>query len=327
MPTAVSFRAAKSARNPLSSATSARPAKGIPRCARNDTTRGILSRVKPLVLAAALMSISAHLAASYASRDLVVPVAGRAAGADGRAYLTALWITNTSDDPLDAKLTFHPASAKPAPAFPSSLHLAPHETHLFDPVDRALLGNDFVTGWMRIESPRELLATARVYSRMASDTNARSIAASFSAVPAQFAIGSGEATTLQGVTPADARYKIYFAEITGQPLEVWVALVDPRGITVAETHVYVDRFQHLTKDAAELFPSFTAGTALLRIEGMHGLGRVIVAGSAIAKESLDATAFEMSFPTASRDRVGAGEAAAYIAAAAAVIVAIVIRRR
>jgi hypothetical protein len=64
-----------------------------------------------LILAALLsIAVAAPLAAAYASRDVVLPVAGRATGADGRLFLTALWITNPSErDALDLQLIFHPA--------------------------------------------------------------------------------------------------------------------------------------------------------------------------------------------------------------------------
>lgn len=278
--------------------------------------------MKSIVFAALLLAAAPSLVAAYAARDLVVPVAGRAVGADGRAYVTALWITNASDRPADVAMTFYSAAHNVAP-LSSALQLAAGETRLLDPYDPGVSG----TGWIRIRSARELLATAHVYSRMTNETNAHAIAATYNAIPARFAITNGESATLQGVTPADARYKLFFDEVAGQPLEVWVALIDLHGTTIARTHVYIDSYQQVVKDAAELFPAFTSGAAIVRVEGMHGRGRVVVTGSATAKVSQDSSEYEMSFTPAARDRMSNAEVAAYIACAAGVLAAVVARRR
>jgi len=277
--------------------------------------------VKPLLLIATLVALP--LSAATPARDLVVPIAGRAVGPDGRTYLTALWITNTADRPTDIALTFHPAALNLSP-ISSSLQLAPGETRVLDPYDPGIA---VATGWIRLQSTRDVLVTSRLYSHLASQTNANAIASTVSAIPLRFAIGDGDSATLQGLTPADARYKLYFDEVSGEPLEVWVKLLDLRGNEIARTHLYVDAFRQVAKDAAELFPNFTKGAAVLRVEGMHGRGRVIVAGSAIATASQDASGFEMSFTPSARDRISWPEAVAYFAIAIGILAAISVRRR
>ncbi|HKS22950.1 MAG TPA: DUF5719 family protein [Thermoanaerobaculia bacterium] len=257
-------------------------------------------------LAALLILIAAPLSAAYSARDVVLPIAGRAGGADGRLYLTALWITNPSErDAVEAKLTFHPADDK-LPPHASSLHLNAGETRVLDPLDENGLGA------LRIEATRDVVATARVYSQ--------GMATSFAAMPVQFAIGNGESATLQGVAPAAGRYKIYFAEVSGNPLDISVSLVDARGATLGTKRMYIDRDRQVTSDVGDLFPQFTAGTATLRIEGVNGGGRIVVAGAQ------NSTPFEMSFTTTPRDRLGLWEAIAYIAVAAAAAAALFIRR-
>jgi len=249
--------------------------------------------------------VALPLSAAYTARDVVLPVAGRAGGAGGRLYLTALWITNPSErDGVDAKLTFHPADEK-LPSHASSLHLNPGETRVIDPVDEPL-------GSLRITATHDVAATARVYSQ--------GMATSFNAIPVQFAIGNGESAALQGVAPAAGRYKIYFAEVAGSPLDISVSLLDARGATLGTKRMYIDRDRQVTTDVANLFPQFTTGTATLRIDGVNGAGRIVVAGSQ------DSTPFEMSFTTTPRDRLGVWEAVAYIAVAAAALVALASRR-
>ncbi len=273
-----------------------------------------------------LLFLASPLFAAYASRDVVLPVAGRATGADGRLFLTALWITNPSErDALDATVIFHPAAEK-MPSHESKLHLGPGETRVVDPIDAAILGVPEALGALRIIATRDVLATARVYSRMPNESSARSLATSFPAMPVEYAIGNGESATLQGLSPADGRYKIYLAEVAGQPLDVDVSLLDARGVTIASKRMYVDKNRQLTADAGELFPKFTSGTATLRVDGVNGGGRVVVAGSQIARESQDSTPFEMSFTTTPRERLGGWEALTYIAVAAVAGVALLLRR-
>ena len=153
-------------------------------------TGDILARVRPLTV-----TVAVPLAAAYASRDVVLPVAGRATGADGRLFLTALWVTNPSErDSVDATLTFSPAEEKLLP-HGSALHLNPGETRVVDPIDEKILGVPAALGSLRIEATHDVLATARVYSR--------GLTTSFNALPVQFAIGNNESATLQGVAPAD----------------------------------------------------------------------------------------------------------------------------
>ena len=264
------------------------------------------------------MLLASPLLGAYAARDVVLPVAGRAGGADGRLFLTALWITNPSPrDAVDAKLTFHPAEEK-LPSHVSSLHLNPGETRVIDPIDQSILGVPAALGALRIEATHDVVATARVYSR--------GLSTSFNAMPVQFAIGSGESATLQGVAPQDGRYKIYFAEVTGKPLDVSVVLLDPRGSTIVSKRMYIDRDRQITTDVAALFPQFTSGTATLRIDGVNGGGRIVVAGSQIARESQDSTPFEMTFTTTPRDRLGVWEVITYLAVAAVAAAALALRR-
>jgi hypothetical protein len=263
-------------------------------------------------LAALVILIAAPLSAAYTARDVVLPVAGRAAGADGRLYLTALWITNPSErDAVDATLTFHPADEK-LPSHASPLHLNAGETRVIDPIDQTILGVPNALGSLRIAATHDVVATARVYSR--------GVATSFAAMPVQFAIGNGESATLQGVAPADGRYKIYFAEVAGSPLDVSVSLLDARGATLGTKRMYIDRDRHVTSDVGDLFPQFTSGPATLRIDGVNGAGRIVVAGSQ------DSTPFEMSFTTTPRERLGVWEAITYIAVAAAAAAALFLRR-
>lgn len=276
-----------------------------------------MATVKSILMTLAFFAATPLLAA-YAARDAVLPIAGRATGADGRLFLTALWITNPSErDAADVTLLFHPGNDK-LPSHTSSLKLNPGETRVIDPIDANILGAAEALGALRVMASGEVLSMARLYSR--------GLATSFNAVPVQYAIGNGEAATLQGVAPAEGRYKLYVAEVADMPVDIVVSLLDPRGVTLASKRLYVDKSRQTIADVAELFPQFTNGRASLRIEGVNGGGRVVMAGSQIAHESQDSTPFEMSFSTTPRDRLGVWEALTYLAVAAAAGSALFLRR-
>jgi hypothetical protein len=266
------------------------------------------------------------LRAAYAGRDLILPVVGRSSGSDGRLFDTSLWLTNLGTHAADVTLTFYEASRANAHPHTRRLRIAAGETFVSDTMDAALEGNAS-QGAIRVESTQDMVATARTYSHLAADGVARSIGASFAAVPASFAIGNGQSTTMQGIAPTGMRYKFYLVEVAGHPLDVSVALDDLHGRTLATHQLYVDAHMQTGSDIGALFPGALPDHAVLRVAGMNGEGRVVVAAAQIASESQDASAFEMSFLAERRPRMPPAEVGAYVAVAVAMIAAALIRRR
>lgn len=261
------------------------------------------------------------LAAAYSGRDLVLPVAGHSAGADGRLFDTALWITNVSENACDVTLSFYASGETNRTPRVVSLRIAPGQTWFREGMDPALTGGA-VMGAVRMHATQDVIATARAYSRLRDETNARAVASSFAAIPTQFAIGNGESTLLQGISPRDSRYKVYFVEVAGEPLTVTASLVDPDGRIVADKRLYVDAHMQIATDLHALFGDAAVPEhALLRLRGMNGDGRIVAAAAQISAESQDATAYEMMLVTAPRNFMTAGEVAAYSLAALAVLVA------
>jgi hypothetical protein len=275
-----------------------------------------------LLLSAVCCLLSQPVIAAYSSKTLFIPIFGRGVGGDGRRYETAFTLTNPSSTFADVTLSFMLAGQPNPKPFTTTIRLAAKETRRFDPVGAELLGAPAAFGAMRIEAKTPMLAHARLFSTLPGEPIARSIASSFNAIPQQFSAGTGDSAILQGLGGGpDFRYKIYVVETTGQPLTFALALLDASGHTITTTHEYVSGHEQRSWDIAN------PGAAVLRVKGMNGNGRVIVAGVQIATGSQDGTAYEMSFATAPRWRLPAGEIAAYVAAGAALIVAIIFGRR
>jgi hypothetical protein len=275
-----------------------------------------------LLLSAVCCLLSAPAIAAYSSKDLFIPIFGRGAGGDGRHYETTFTLTNPSSKPIDVTLSFMRAGQPNPKPFTTFVKLAAKQTRRFDPVGAELLGEPAAFGAIRIEAKVPVLAHARLFSSLPGEPAARSVASSFNAIPEQFSAGTGDSAIVQGLSEgSDFRYKLYVVETTGQPLTFALSLLDANGRAIATTHEYVSGHEQRSWDIA------TLGAAVLRVKGMNGNGRVIVAGAQIATGSQDGTAYEMSFATAPRWRLPAGEIAAYVAAGAALVVAIIFGRR
>jgi hypothetical protein len=262
------------------------------------------------------------LLGAYASRNAFIPIAGRAVGGDGRRYETTVTITNPHDEPVEVRLSFLRSGTLNRSPRTTAIRFAPNETRRFDdatPPD--------AFGALHVEADRDVLAHARLYSVPPQQPSSNSVASSFNAIPAQFAVGTGDTAFLHGVqTSSDFRCKLYLVETIGQSLAFTLALVDGSGRTIATKHEYLGPGEHRGTDLHAEFPN-APSAALLRISGMSGNGRLIVAGVQIATGSQDGTAYEMSFATQPRWRIPPGEIAAYVTAAVAVSVAILLSRR
>jgi len=284
-------------------------------------------QVRRLVFLFLLFAGAHPLLAAYADRDLLIPVVGRATGAGGRLFLTALWITNVGDDP--ATLTFsylESGHANPSPR-QTKATLAPKETHVFDPLGPPILTGINSIGALRIESNTNIVASARIYGYLPAEGPASAVSMALTGIPTRLGVGNGQSAVLHGDSSIDARYKLYVVETAGAALSVAVSIEDLHGQTRAEKRIFLDRFEHVSADTRDLFPNVKLDQAVIRVRGVNGDGRIIAAGTQMVTGSQDGCAYEMSFAPEPRTRIRAPEAAVYIAIALAVVIAIVWRRK
>ena len=263
-----------------------------------------------------LLFAATNLVAGYESRDAWIPVVGHASGL--RAFDTTVYLTSTAHAKNDVTLSFY-AAAQP--------HVAPRERKLqLDPDQTAavdagpdLVGEAGAIGALHIVATGPLVATARVYSRAVNEPAGTEVGTSIHAIPSQYAIGTGESALLH--VPAGSRYKIYAAETHGFPL--YFAVMTMPGS--AQRRLYLSPNEQRSWDLEELFHG-TSATAV-RIMGVSGSGKVVVAGMSIDQESQDFTAWEMSLPTEPRHRLHWPELTAYVAIAVAIALAAIDRMK
>ena len=283
--------------------------------------------MRRLIIPILLLAAAHPLAAAFADHDLVIPVVGRAAGGAGRLFLTALWITNADDHPATLTLSYlESGHANPSPRQTTVL-LAPRETRVFDPLGPPILTSINSIGALRIEANADIVASARIYGYLPEAGPSTAVSMALTAIPTRLGVGNGQSALLHGDGALDARYKLYLVETAGAALSVVVSIEDLHGQTRAEKRIFLDRFEHVSADAHDLFPSVKLDQAVVRIRGVNGEGRVIAAGAQIVAGSQDACAYEMSFAPEPHTRIRGPEAAVYVAIALVVGLAIIWRRK
>jgi hypothetical protein len=283
--------------------------------------------VRRLIIPILLLAAAHPLAAAYADRDLVIPVVGRTSGGAGRLFLTALWITNAGDHPATLTLSYlESGHANPSPR-QTTVQLAPRETRVFDPLGPPILTSINSIGALRIEANADVVASARIYGYLPEAGPSTAVSMALTGIPTRLGVGNGQSALLHGDGSLDARYKLYVVETAGAALSIVVSIEDLHGQTRAEKRIFLDRFEHVSADTHDLFPTVKLDQAVIRIRGVNGEGRVIAAGTQIVAGSQDGCAYEMSFAPEPHTRIRAPEAAVYVAIALVVALAIVWRRK
>ncbi|HYM61899.1 MAG TPA: hypothetical protein VEZ11_13530 [Thermoanaerobaculia bacterium] len=270
------------------------------------------------------------LPAAYSGRDLFVPIAGRGIGHDGRAFSTSLWLTNLSGrDPVDVRIAFlQSGHANPSPRT-TAMRLGPSETRAFEDLGAGIFGAESAIGALRIEASSDVVAHTHINIRGPADPIAATVPTAFNAIPARFAAGKGQSSIIQGFSTGTSpllHYKLYLVETTGQPVYLDLDVVDEKGREAADHKLFLAGFEARTIEAREEFPSLNISSGLIRISGVNGSGRVIMAGSQVSTVTQYGTADEMSLVATPRSPLPLTELIAY-SVIGAVIVIVLLKRR
>ena len=261
-------------------------------------------------VAVLLLSITTSAFGASAGREVWIPVAGRATSGDGRTFLTTVAITNTSDKPADATISYFPSASPQQQPRTLPLRLPPHATVTHE------LGAEVVpakspTGGLRIQATAPIVASARVHTG--------NVGGTFQAIPTDLAIGSGESTLVHGAGEPGT-YRLYVMETRGHPLYFSVKLLDRNAKTVTYRRLYLSGFEQRNWAFHEPFTS-------MHIDGINGSGRIVAAGSLVDPVTRDVVPFEMLLPSRSRHRLPWPEVAAYSVAAAMLLAVAIWKKR
>jgi hypothetical protein len=244
-----------------------------------------------------------------------LPVVGQVSGG-GRSFYTTLYLTNLSKRRNQVALSFFAEAQPNATPRAMSVQLEPDALAAVE-VDQRLTGPKGAIGGLRIEATEPLRATANVYSRAADQPPGAETGMTMVAISSEYAIGTHESALL--TVPAGVRYKLYAVETHGFPLNFSVQTM-PSG---SERRLYLSPHEQRSWDVHGLFPNEAMNG--IRVTGINGSGKILAAGTAIAQQSSDFTAYVMTLPSTPRHFLRWPEISAYVAAAIAITAAAIYR--
>ena len=239
------------------------------------------------------------LFAGFAGTDVVVPLVGYDRDADpgSRQVPVSLWLSNrsaTANALIAVQLYSDGSTANPTAA--TKLVLGPGETStVTDPLG-SLFGLTSADGALRLISTTELLVAIHADADESASTAATGAGAGFEAVPASFAIASGQTTHLLGVARSSSQdYRFSVIETAGQPAGFTVTLANDAGKVVASRSYDLPAHGALERSIADLSAlPFSLPSGLLKVTVTRGEGAVLVCGTRVSKLTENAAGFHMA---------------------------------
>ncbi len=264
---------------------------------------------------AGLMLCAAPLFAGFGGTDVFLPAVGRRPGDAGSQWYTQLWIHNPSSTTANVSILFLERNLpNPAPlVFTDSI--PPGDTRRYPNTVGTLFGVE-KWGALRIKANVPVLASCRMYNLPPGGEDRDTQGQAYNAIPASFAIGSGQSAKVLGVhqsTPRNDgqfRYSFGWVETTGSTADVRVIAYSETGVVIGDkVYSTTGGFEPRYYPVEDLVPAINHQNVMLEMRVVGGTGKVVVVGSGVANHSNDATTFEMGF----RDELLSSPAGPYVA--------------
>ncbi len=239
------------------------------------------------------------LQAGFSGTDVFIPASARAAGAPPSQFTSTLWITNLSSSiSANARLKFYERDTSNTSPITVPVSIAPGETKKYENVVQTVFGLSGASGAIRIQSDIELLASSRTYNLPSGSDIRDANGLFFTGIPQSFAIGSGETSSLQGVSQGgaeDFRYNFGMVETAGSPVTVRISVRNPDGTLIGTKDYPVQAFEAKQFGVADAAPGISTANGRLDGSVIAGSGAVLLYGTGVANGSQDSIGFEMSF--------------------------------
>lgn len=251
------------------------------------------------------MLVCAAAPAAFPAVDVFLPAVGRIEGVNGAQFYTTVWVTNPSDsETVDIQIQYLLAGQENRNPATFTDSVEPRATRVYENLAETLFGIKGILGAARLRASKEIVVSARVYTRRDGDTAGLSFGSNFAAIPARFGVAKGETATLQGVTQnADYRYNVFLVETSGQPATATLTLRDTTGASLGNATIALQAYEQRALSVGTLFPGTVSG-ASLHIANVEHDGRIVAAGSLVANATNDGASFEMSYRTSLLDVPG-----------------------
>lgn len=252
-----------------------------------------------VILCAAAILIAIPAIGGFGDSELYVASIGQGPGAGGSEWNTTIWVNNPDQTAAKCEISFLLRNQTNPNPETYLVTIQPGETRVWQNVVPTLFGT---TGYgaLRITCSSDVVVNSRIFNDPSNDP-ADTQGQFFSAIPAGFAIGNGEATDILGVNQHSDeafRYNFGFVETTGQTATVMATLYDGNGVALGSRSYILQGYEPLQFNIVELGAGANpTGNGRLHVEVVAGDGEIIVFGSGIANTSQDPSTFEMTMQT------------------------------
>ncbi|HPC84273.1 MAG TPA: hypothetical protein P5234_11390 [Thermoanaerobaculaceae bacterium] len=260
-----------------------------------------MSSTAPRTLTAILaLALALPALAGFTGTDVFLPSVGRGPGSASSQWYTCVWVHNPGSSPANVQFRLLLRNQPNPSAEVFSDTIPPGDTKRYDNAIELMFGEQSF-GALRVTSSQKVLVNGRIYSQAAGTENRDSVGQFFSAIPASFAIGSGQSTTVLGTYQTSPqgdsqfRYNYGFVETLGSNATVRVTALDETGTSLGSKSYTLGGHEARQYNITDLLPGVNAQNLRLRVEVTAGTGKVAVFGSGIANRSNDPSTFEMSF--------------------------------
>jgi len=255
-----------------------------------------------LILIAILFGIFVPGGAVHAGvpgTDIFVPSLARTRGAQSSQWYATVWIHNPGTETVDVTVSFLERDQSNPSPIQQTLQVAEGETLKLADVFLDLFGLEDGKGALRFQSTGKIVVSARAYNLTTSGL-AESQGQFLAGMPSELSIGSGEHTSIPGITqPADGSFRCNFAlvETAGETAEVRASLFDRDGVQLASQTATLAPFQPIQLNLNSLASGITVDGGRLDIEVLSGAGRVMAFASMVGNGTLsqDPSTLEMEY--------------------------------
>ncbi|MGV8040064.1 MAG: beta strand repeat-containing protein [Thermoanaerobaculaceae bacterium] len=247
-----------------------------------------------------ILTLALPALAAFTGTDVVLPSVGRGPGSAGSQWYTCVWVHNPNPSPANVQFRLLLRNQPNPAAEVFNDTIPPGDTKRYDNAIESMFG-EASFGALRVTSNQKVMVNGRIYSQAAGTETRDSVGQFFAAIPASFAIGAGQSTSVLGTYQTNPqansqfRYNYGFVETIGSTATLRVTALDETGASVGSKSYTLGGYEARQYNITDLLPGVNATNLRLQVEVTSGSGKVAVFGSGIANRSNDPSTFEMSF--------------------------------
>ncbi|MGV8040063.1 MAG: beta strand repeat-containing protein [Thermoanaerobaculaceae bacterium] len=247
-----------------------------------------------------ILTLALPALAAFTGTDVVLPSVGRGPGSAGSQWYTCVWVHNPGSSPANVQFRLLLRNQPNPSAEVFNDTIPPGDTKRYDNAIESMFG-EASFGALRVTSNQKVMVNGRIYSQAAGTETRDSVGQFFAAIPASFAIGAGQSTSVLGTYQTNPqansqfRYNYGFVETIGSTATLRVTALDETGASVGSKSYTLGGYEARQYNITDLLPTVNATNLRLQVEVTSGSGKVAVFGSGIANRSNDPSTFEMSF--------------------------------